>query len=55
MEAQTNVSDAAVKAVLAVARGVLTNMLNGSHLSRCARAAKPESLDGSRDKAEQFI
>ena len=31
------------------------NMLTGSHSSRGARAAKPESFDGSRDKAEQFI
>src|SRR5882724_13090095 len=30
------------------------NMLTGSHSSRGARAAKPESFNGSRDKAELF-
>ena len=45
----------AAKATLAVAHAILMNMPTGSHLLRGASAAEPESFDGSRDKAEQFI
>ena len=55
MDTQTNVSEAAVKAMLAIAQAILTNMLTGSHLPRGTRAAEPESFNGSRDKAEQFV
>jgi len=55
METQTDLSDAVAKAKLAIAQAILMNMPTGSHLSRGARAAKPESFDGSRDKAEQFV
>src|SRR6267142_2497679 len=56
MDTQTDVSDAAAKAASAVAWAILTNMLMmGSHLPRGARAAEPESFDGSRDKAKQFV
>jgi len=55
MEAQTNGLDAVAKATSAIVQAILTNMLTGSHSSRGARAAKPESFDGSRDKAAQFI
>ena len=39
---------------LAIVQAILTNMPTRSHSSSSARAAKPESFDGSRDKAEQF-
>ena len=55
MEAQTDVSDAAAKAVSAVAQAILINMPTRSHSSRGDRAAEPESFDRSRDKAEQFV
>ena len=55
MEAQTNVLDAVVKAMLAVAQAILMNMPTGSHLSRGAQAAEPESFDEGRDRAEQFV
>src|SRR5467141_2844235 len=55
MEAQTNISDAAAKAMSAIAQAILMNMLMGSHLPRGARAAELESFNGSRDKAEQFV
>ena len=55
MEAQTNILDAVAKTMLTVAQAILTNMPTGSHSSRGARAAEPESFDGSRDKAEQFV
>ena len=55
MDAQTDVSDAAAKAMSAVAQAILTKMPMGSHSPRRVRVAKPESFDGSRDKAEQFV
>ena len=55
MDAQTDVSDAAAKATSAIVQVILMNILMGSHSPRGARAAEPESFDGSRDKAEQFI
>ena len=55
MEAQTDILDAVAKAVSATVQAILTNMPTGSHSSRGARAAKLESFDGSKDKAEQFI
>ena len=55
MEAQTDISDAMAKAMLAVAQAILMNMPTGSHSSRGARAAEPESFDGIRDKAEQLV
>src|SRR5882672_2627973 len=55
MDTQTDISDAAAKAASAVVQAILTNMLTGSHSPRGARAAELESLDGSRDKAEQFV
>src|SRR5882672_5985383 len=54
MEAQTDISDAAAKATLAVVQVILMNMPTGSDSPRGTRAAKLESFDGSRDKAEQF-
>ena len=55
MDTQTDISDATTKATSAIAQAILMNMLTSSHLPRGARAAKPESFDGSRDKAEQFV
>jgi len=56
MDTQADVSDAAAaKAASAVVQAVLTNMPMGSHLPRGARAAKLESFNRSRDKAEQFV
>jgi len=55
IETQTDVSDAAAKATSAIVQVILMNMPMGSHSPRGARAAKLESFDGSRDKAEQFI
>jgi len=43
------------KATSAVVQAILMNMPTRSHWSRGARAAKPESFIGSREKAEQFI
>ena len=55
MEAPTDILDAPAKAALAIVQAILMNMLTRSHLSRGARAAKPESFDGSRDKAEKLV
>jgi len=55
IEAQTDISEVAAKAMSAVAQAILTNMLTGSHSSRGTRAAEPVSFDGSRDKVEQFV
>jgi len=57
LEAQSNVTDAAKKAVSCIAQAILTNMLTttGSHLSRSAKVAVPESFNGNRDKTEQFV
>ena len=55
MEAQTDILDAAAKAALAIVQKIQMNMPTGSHSSRGARAAKLESFDGSRDKAEQSV
>src|SRR5882672_4851455 len=55
MDAQTDVSDAAAKAALAVAQAILSNMPTMSHSPRGAKAAEPETFNRSRDKAEQFI
>jgi len=55
MEAQTNLLDSAAKAVSAIVQAILMNMLTGSHSSRGAISAEPESFDGIRDKAEQLV
>src|SRR5467141_1063090 len=55
IEAQTNISDAAAKATLAIAQAILMNMLTGSHSSRGTIETKPERFDGSRDKSENFV
>src|SRR5882724_6955917 len=55
LEAQSNITDAAAKAALAIAQAILNNMPTRSHLSRGIKAADLECFDGSRDKAEQFI
>ena len=56
MDTQTDVSDAAAKAMSVIALATLMNMpMTGSNLPRGARAAQLESFDGSRDKAEQFV
>src|SRR5882672_4231496 len=55
MDAQTDISDAAAKAMSAIAQVILTNMPTRSHSPRGTRAAKPESFDRSRDKAEQLV
>src|SRR5882724_11412883 len=57
LETQCNVTDAAAKAALSVTQAILTNMLamiRGCSL-RNAKAAEPESFNGSRDKAKQFV
>ena len=55
MQAQYDVTDAAMKATLAVAQAILGNTPVVSHLSWSTKAAEPESFDGSRDKMEQFV
>src|SRR5882672_3828 len=55
MDAQTDVSDAAAKATLAIAQAILLNMPMTSHPPRGAKAAELETFDGSRDKEEQFV
>jgi len=55
MEAKTNVSYTEAKATLAIVQAILMTMPTGSHFPRGSRAAKPESCDGSRDKAKQFV
>ena len=55
MDTQTNISDAAAKAMSAISQAIPMNMSMGSQLPRGARAAELESFDGSRDKSEQFI
>jgi len=55
MDAQTDISDAAAKAASAVAQAILSNMPTTSHSPRGAKAAEPETFDGSRDRAEQFV
>src|SRR5712664_3381492 len=55
MDAQTDVSDAAAKAASAVVQAILLNVPTPSHSPRGAKAAKPETFDRSRDKAEQFV
>ena len=55
MDTQTNISDAAAKAMLAIAQVILMNMLTRSHSPRDAGAAEPKSFNGTMDKAEQFI
>ena len=47
--------DAATKAPLLVVQAILSNMPTRGHLPRNTKAAKPESFDGSRDKAKQFV
>ena len=47
IEAQTNILDVVPKAASAIVWAILTNMPTRSHLSRGARAAKPESFYGS--------
>jgi len=55
LEAHGDVTDAATKVMSAVAEAILMNMPSGSQSSRSAKAAKPESFNGSQDKAKQFI
>jgi len=55
MEAQTHILDSEAKATLTIAQAILMNMPTRSHSSRGTRVAEPESFNGSRDKAEQFI
>ena len=57
LEAQGDVTTAAAKATSSVAQVITTNMqaMTRSCSSRNARAAEPESFEGSRDKAKQFV
>jgi len=55
LKAQSDAMDAAAKAVSSIPQAILTNMPTRRHLLRSTRAAEPESLDRSRDKAKQFI
>src|SRR5882724_10061468 len=55
LEAQSDITDAATKAASAIVQAIMTNMPTGSHSSRGIKVADPECLDGSRDKAEQFV
>jgi len=55
LEAWSDTMDAATKAVLSIAQAILTNMLYGGHLLRSNRDVEPESFNGSRDKAKQFV
>jgi len=55
MDAQTDISEAAAKAASAVVQAILSNMPTASHPPRGVKAAKPETFDGRRDKAEQLV
>jgi len=46
--------DAAIKSMSSVAQAIISSMPLGP-LTGCTKAAKPESFDRSRDKAEQFV
>jgi len=55
MQAQDDVTNAAMKVASAGAQAILGNTPTVSHLSLNIKAAEPESFDGSRDKMEQFV
>jgi len=55
MESQGDTTDAATKAMSLVVQAILSNIPTGGHSPRRAKAAKPESFNGSRDKAKEFI
>src|SRR5882724_13538058 len=57
LDAPDDVANVASQAALAMAQMILTNVqvLTGGQVMRNAKAADPETFDGSQEKTEQFI